>query len=141
MAAYFVGGMLTLLHPRQEVFPVFSWFLFSLAPQRQTRYAILLHEVRGQVLERARLYSEADGLVSDPHNVVVDILIQDFGASEVDGQAAKQREFRRLMEANYLPPRTRYELVKITFDPLARLKNGTYEVQSLRMFSTTESSP
>jgi hypothetical protein len=135
LAAYFAGGLLTLLHPHQEVFPVYSWFLFSLVPQQQTRYALLLREIRGKILEKPLYYEEADGLVPAPHSVTAYELVQQFGAATQSHDEEQQQRLRRVLESNSLPPRTRYDLMEITFDPLTRWRTGEHRAERLSTFA------
>lgn len=106
LALYFVVGLGTLLLPAREVFPFYSWFLFALVPQNGTaHYDLILYEVNGQPVDPPRRYQDADGLVRSPHNVTVYRLIQRIGATQ-DAQA------RELLEKAWLPPKTRYEIIK-----------------------------
>jgi hypothetical protein len=141
LAAYFVGGLLTLLLPEREVFPVYSWFLFPLVPRAETQYALLLHEVSGQRVEPPCLYQDAEGRIPRPHSVTVFQLTQKFGAAFEHGQADQAR-YCELLEKNWLPARTRYELVKVNADPIARWKNGRFEItQRLEMFTSAGATP
>src|SRR5271154_5944071 len=87
LAAYFLGGLLTLLHPAMEVFPVYSWFLFALTPQAGPQYGLLLREVNGRAVEPPRLYQDADGLIVSPHAVTVFSLVQQLGGAVEHGQS------------------------------------------------------
>jgi hypothetical protein len=135
------GGLLTLFHPAREVFPVYSWFLFSLVPQHQTRYALLLREVRGESLDQPRYYEEADGLVPAPHSVIMYELVQQFGGAVESHQNEQAQRLQKLLESNFLPPATRYDLVKTTFDPLTRWKTGQQQVEHLNTFATPGGQP
>jgi len=131
LAGYFLSGLLTLLLPRQEVFPVYSWFLFPLAPGRETRYALRLQQVRGQSLDPPLLYQDAGDFVADPHSVTVDELVQQLGRAEQAGRWEESRRIRLLLEKDHLPRPCRYELVTITFDPLVRWRTGQCEIKPL----------
>jgi hypothetical protein len=127
LAAYFVGGLLTLALPQREVFPVYSWFLFSLVPQSGSQYGLLLKEVDGQELAPPVLYQDAEGWIETPHSVTVFKLVQQLGAAlEHDGPDAQR--FRELLENEWLLPQTRYEIVTINVDPIARWKTGEYAI-------------
>ena len=106
LAIYFVAGIGTLLLPAREIFPFYSWFLFALVPQNSTtHYDLILHEVNGRHLDPPVRYQEADGLVPSPHSVTVYRLTQRLGATQ-DAHA------RELLEKDWLPPGTRYEIVR-----------------------------
>jgi hypothetical protein len=141
LAAYFVGGLLTLLLPQREIFPVYSWFLFSLVPQSGPQYGLMLTEVGGKKLVSPRLYQQAETWIDAPHSETAFSLVQQFGAA-VEHHDANAKRFRDLLEHNWLPPRTHYELVVINADPIARWKRGEYEVtQHLEAFITPEAKP
>ncbi len=146
LAAYFAGGLLTLLRTgrdmnEREVYPVFSWFLFALVRQPEAQYGLLLHEVNGRSVEPPCLYQDAEGRISQPHNVIVFQLTQKFGAA-VERHEPEQQKYRELLEKNWLPSRKRYELVKVNADPVARWKNGSYAVtQRLNTFTSAGATP
>jgi hypothetical protein len=106
LAVYFIVGLGTLLLPVREIFPFYNWFLFALVPQETTtHYELILYEVNGQPLDPPRRYQEAEGLVPSPHNVTVYRLTQKIGATNDAGS-------RELLEKDWLPPKTRYEIIK-----------------------------
>jgi hypothetical protein len=136
LAAYFAGGLLTLMRPDMEVFPVYSWFLFALVPQSGPQYGLLLHEVNGRSIEPPRLYQEAADWVPASHSVTVFKLTQELGVA-AERNLPEQSRYRELLEKNWLPPQTRYELVKLNADPVARWKTGQYEItQRFGMFTS-----
>jgi hypothetical protein len=141
LAGYFALGLLTLLLPRREVFPVYSWCLFALVPGQESRYALRLQEVRGQKFAEPVLYQEADSLVADPHSVTVRELVQQFGLAVEKGRVRQQLRIRRLMEKDHLPSLCRYELVIITYDPLIRWRTGRYEVRLLAQYASPGETP
>src|SRR5271154_5396970 len=116
LTGYFALGLATVLHPRQEVFPVYSWFLFPLVPGQETRYALRLQEAHGQKLAGPLLYQDAEDLVANPHSVTVDELVQQLGRAAKQGRAEEQQRLRQVLEKNHLPSPCRYELVAIIFD-------------------------
>jgi hypothetical protein len=141
LAGYFALGLATVLHPRQEVFPVYSWFLFPLVPGEQTRYTLRLQETHGQRLTAPLLYQDAEGIVTNPHSVTVDELVQQLGLAVQKGRADEQQRLRQVLEKNYLPLPCQYELVAITFDPLVRWHTGRYEVKLLAQYLSSGETP
>ena len=141
LAAYFAGGLLTLLLPEREIFPVYSWFLFALVPQNETQYAIVLHHVGNQELTPERLFQEADGIIAQPHSVAAFQLMQKFGAA-FERKSPDATRLRQQLEGTFLQRATRYELVKINSDPVARWKSGSYEIiRTLQTFTSGEATP
>jgi hypothetical protein len=141
LAVYFVVGLLTEIYPGREVFPFFSWFLFTLAPQAGEQYALVLREVNGTMIDPPRLYQETDDLVPNVQSDKMAELIQRLGAAIEQGETAKERQFRELLEANYLFPNTRYDIMRIDFDPLVRWRTGRYTIKPLKTSAAREASP
>ena len=141
LAGYFALGLLTLLLPQRELFPLYSWFLFALVPGQESQYALRLQEVSGRKLAEPVLYQDAEGLVADPHNVTVRELVQQFGLAVEKGQVQEQLSIRRVMEKDHLPSPCHYELVIITYDPLARWRTGRYEVRPLAQYASPGEPP
>jgi hypothetical protein len=129
LVGYFVLGLGTAMLPQQEVFPLYSWFLFPSVPGRQTRYALRLEEPQGPLL-----YQEAEGFVANPHSVTVDELVQQLGLAVKQGRVNEQQRIRQVLEKNHLPSSCRYELVTITFDPLIRWRTGRCEVEPIAQY-------
>jgi hypothetical protein len=141
LTSYFVLGLATARLPQQEVFPVYSWFLFPLVPGQQTRYALRLLDVPGQKFAAPLLYQDAEGFVTNPHSVTVDELVQQLGLVVKTRKADEQQRLRRVLEGNYLPSQCHYELVTIVFDPLVRWHTGRYEVRSIAQYQSSGETP
>jgi hypothetical protein len=137
LAGYFVLGLATVMLPQQEVFPVYSWFLFPLVPGQQTRYALRLREARGQKFATPLLYQDAEGFVVNPHSVTVDELVQQLGRAVEQGRTNEQQHICQVLERNHLPPQCQYELVTIIFDPLVRWRTGQYEVRPIAQYQSS----
>jgi hypothetical protein len=141
LAGYFVLGLATAMLPQQEVFPVYSWFLFPLVPGQQTRYALRLREARGQKFAAPLLYQDAEGFVANPHSVTVDELVQQLGLAVKTERADEQQRLRQVLEKNYLPSQCQYELVAIVFDPLVRWRTGQYEIRPIAQYQSSGETP
>ena len=141
LAGYFALGLLTLLLPRREIFPLYSWFLFALVPGQESQYAVRLQEVSGRKLAEPVLYQDADNLVADPHSVTVRELVQQFGLAVEKGRVREQLRIRRMMEKDHLPSSCRYELVIVTYDPLIRWRTGRYDVRPLAQYASGGETP
>jgi hypothetical protein len=141
LAGYFVLGLATAILPQQEVFPVYSWFLFPLVPGQQTRYALRLLETPGQKFATPLLYQDAEGLVANPHSVTVDELVQQLGLAVKTGKTDEQQRLRQVLEKNHLPSQCQYELVTIVFDPLGRWRTKQYEIRSIAQYRSSGETP
>ncbi|HZV36729.1 MAG TPA: hypothetical protein VFB72_19285 [Verrucomicrobiae bacterium] len=138
LSAYFAMGLLMLLRPDMEIFPVFSWFLFARVPQSGAQFGLLLHQVNSRKIEPPRLYQEAGDLVPTAHSVTVYKLAQELGAA-IEKNSPETTRCRDLLEKDWLPPQSSYELVKLNSDPVTRWKTGKYEIiQRLGTFTNAD---
>lgn len=140
--ACFCGGLATELIPGgREVFPVFSWFLFTKTPNVRAQFGLLVREAGGREVKPARLYEEADGFVAAPRAIAAQALIQEIGKAWKQGNESEVSRLRRLLEATYLPTPARYDLVWVRYDPIKRWKTGAFEITPVRSFPGGEASP
>ena len=59
LTGYFVAGMWLAYTRRNEVFPVFSWFLFTRVPTAKMRYKVMVYESDGRVLQDPVFFERA----------------------------------------------------------------------------------
>lgn len=127
LAVELVAGLGGLLTPRGEVFPFASWFLFVLVPNRTVEYDLEFRAVDDRPLAkpvRFSLSGQGVGRVFAPHSVTSFQTIQALGRALDQGDQASARDLRRQIDAFCGPGRLQYDLVKITYDPVARYDTG-----------------
>lgn len=132
---YFIGGLLSTLTPRHEVFPVFSWFLFPLTPNLESKFALRLHQVAGELLEPPRYYEKAEGIVNEPKSIRVYQMVQDLGVAEKRNDSEEIKRLRSILENNYLHTPCRYELLVVTYDPVKRWKTGLMHEETVSTYN------
>ena len=132
----FAGGLLTLLVPRQEIYPIYSWFLFALTPNAKTRYALRILEYRNQPLNPPLFYDEAGSLVPKPQSVTLVKIAQYWGRAVEQGDRDAENKNRALFESNFLPGASRYALVRVHYDPVERWKTGVAQMETVRLYQT-----
>jgi hypothetical protein len=132
LAALLVIGYAALPLPGNELFPFYSWSMFSKVPSEQNAYVVVIHEVGGKPLSPAKEFQEASGLVNSPQSVVAHQVIQKLGLAYRKGNAKEQTEVRKLFEKNYLSIGTRYELASMNYDPLTRWKSGGRRLEPMQ---------
>ncbi len=130
------GGLGVLLVPGQEIFPLFSWFLFPLTPEAGVRYELQILEFRGQAYAVAMAPIAIPGAVDPAQMPTVVALGHRLGLALAVGDEAEVRRLRGLLEGGLLPGVGRYALVAVTYDPIARLRTGTGQVLRMREFKT-----
>lgn len=133
---YCAFGFLT--HSRfggREIFPVFSWALYSEAPAVEVQYAARLLEIDGRVLSPPVELLTTRAFHAGPDYWLDAGTVAAFGRALDEGDTARAGPLRDLVEGNVLPGRkTRYEMVRRVYDPLARRATGSYSESSLGIF-------
>jgi hypothetical protein len=137
----FVGGLLTLLVPRQEIYPIYSWFLFALTPNAKTRYALQILEYQNQLLDPPLFYEEAGYLVPKPRSITLVKIAQFWGRAVEQGDETAENKNRALFESNFLPGASRYALMRVHYDPIARWKTGAVHMETVRLYRAEGARP
>jgi hypothetical protein len=132
-----VGGLAVLGAPGQEVFPLYSWFLFALTPEQvRTRTEVRLLELDGRSPGPAVALETDRELVSVVQAPTVVRLARDLGRACAAGDEAEVRRLRQTLEDNFIHRPARYELVEVSYRPIERLHCGTEQTRSVRQFDT-----
>lgn len=132
LAALVVGtfalGMVSAVRPGGEIFPFASWFLFSLVPQRVTSYEIRVHSWGERKFDPPKSLIDVDSLVRSPQSSLVYQLVQRFGRAVEAGDAAESDRAWSLLQARFSSSDgLRYDLVKLTYDPMERARGERVE--------------
>jgi hypothetical protein len=130
---YCLGGLIALLAPAYEVFPVFSWFLFPLTPGDEIHYELRVHEYGGMPIVPPCLYQEGEGTFVGAHSIELFELIQALGRATDSEDILAQKKVILLLE-NYLKVPYCVELVKVSYSPVERWKTGSAHITSLQIF-------
>lgn len=133
LAAYAIGGLATeVLLPGREksAIPLFSWFLFDEVPNAMQSYDIEVLKYDEREFDPPLNWSAADGVASPKGRE----LIQRIGRRWEHGDTAGANALRRAFERAFLPPGTQYRLVRLTYDPLARWRDGALSTAPLQSF-------
>ena len=115
-----------------ELFPFYSWSMFSLVPGVKVGYTVFIRELNGQTYSPAVEFCHADGLPIQVHSVVVYRNIQNLGMAFDSGNFKEFEELRDYFEKNYLPPLTRYALYRTKYDPLQQWRTGERQLTLLQ---------
>lgn len=135
---YLAAGLVTELLPppvARELFPLSSWFLFKRVPYQVRGYEIRIRELQGRALDPPVAFNAADGLVRMPHSTAPYKIIQQLGESIRRGRRDEAMRQRQLLERNFLPPATRYEIVELIYAPVERWRDGRVETIPLAEFT------
>lgn len=125
LAACVAVGLLGALTKRREIFPLYSWFLFSLVPTRTVAFDVLVREAGGRAYDPPVSYRRVTESFRNPHSIVAYRAVQDLGRAVETGQETDAARLRRSFEARFKAWPVRYDLVKVASDnPLEHWKNG-----------------
>ena len=140
LAFYGVAGFLT--HSRfsgREIFPLFSWGLYSDASTTDVQYTARLIAIDGRPLDAPVDLDELPEFHRGPDYWRDAGVVASFGEALDAGDAAETRALRKLFEANVLTAaRARYEMVKRTYAPLERRASGTFTETTLGVFDKND---
>ena len=139
LIAYSIVGIILQLFVsgRNEIFPVFSWALFSRVPNKIIEYNIVITSVDGQPLHTVLTYNKASEWFTKSNSINAYYVIQTLGRAVYSGDANQVKEVRKYFEPLYLGDvnTVEYELIKLTIDPLKLKKYGLVEnIQNLASF-------
>lgn len=115
----FVGIGSQFFNGRHELFPFYSWFLFSLVPQPDAAiFELFIHEApAGRVLDPPVASRKAnEGLIRSPHSVDLFRTVQELGRAAQAHDVAACDRLRAAVERRFrVAGPVRYEIVRQTF--------------------------
>jgi hypothetical protein len=137
---FFVGVASQKLMPGvDEIIPLFGWSLFSKVPNEDSRYTLLIHRHKKQILEPPVSFLHAPDTIVIGNRYVGRKIIQRLGRAVERGETARVEDLRRLLEENYLSGRVRYELIFERYDPMRKWRTGAnLEERRLGQFTSGE---
>lgn len=135
---YFSVGMASFLTAKKEIFPFFSWSLFSVVPNPSPHYEIIIHQHNGKKLASPKSLYEAPSSIVNRSSAGAKFVIRDLGKAYLEDNKEEVIRLRTLLEKNFLKGNIKYELVSQVYDPIKRWKNGETQTNSLGFFITGE---
>lgn len=125
LAACVVIGLAGSLTARREIFPLYSWFLFSLVPTRTVAFDLLVRQAGERLYDPPVSYRQAGEVFRTPHSIITYRALQDLGHAVERGDEEGTIRLRRVLEARFTAWPLRYDLVKVSSDnPLEHWKTG-----------------
>jgi hypothetical protein len=127
----------TFRHER-EVFPLFSWSLYSTVPREEADYGVRVLTVGGQALDPPLFFEDARSFFPYVNQSQLMMTVQLLGRALDSGNAEAVKRYRRLVERHHLRGRgvVHYEIVRRAFNTLARWATGKFRVvRSVGTFS------
>lgn len=134
LSSYFLIGIGSHFLLHREVFPIFSWFLFSRTPNQVTRFTIIIFKHNDNILDPPVLFNEAPQSIASSRDINANITINNFGFAYVQNHRERIDEKQKLVEDAYLNGEVEYGLVRETYDPYEKYKFGLVEREVLAIF-------
>lgn len=136
---YPIIALSTIGLPQRELFPFFSWELFSYIPADTiTSYGIRFSSANSAPLEQPIYFEEAKHLTPHADSVDAFVTIQTLGNAIAQNEPEKITATRHLMQSTYFGDLTaaEYEIVRRRFDLLERWQHNRYlEEEALATFT------
>ena len=116
VGSFAIGGPRT--HPSKELFPFFTWSLFSWVPDTRHLYVVEVMRIDGNALLPPKDLREIAAF--DGESTLAYKATQELGRSR-----GRNESLRQTFEARYLKNRdVEYRLVRKTYNPLERWRSG-----------------
>jgi hypothetical protein len=117
-----------VLRSQGELFPIYTWALFSRVPNEQREFALRIRAVGCKVLESPLYFQDAGQWFRQAESISAYVSIQKLGSAVLANDIVEIDKVRRLLESVYLrgPEGVRYEVVERKFNPMDRWKYGTF---------------
>jgi hypothetical protein len=141
LIAYALGAIAVKLGARRdrELYPLFSWSLFSMVEAEPTEYAVRLVSVGTGAVPAGRFLDQAFEAFT-PVRMPAEawLVTQKLGDALASGDAADLARWRRVLESNFLTGHgpVRYEIVRCHYVTLERAATGAIRsVQTVATFT------
>lgn len=128
LALYLVIGYGFKLTQDREIFPIFSWSLFTNVPNQINDYGIRIVAIDGQELDTPFYYEEGKDTFIDYDSAQAYFNFRDFGRALTAGNTERVEEIRGYLESLYLEEagQIRYEVVARSWDAVDRWNGGGF---------------
>ena len=130
---------LRLVFDTKEIFPIFSWSLFSVIPTSPHEdIGVLVTEIDGNPLNPYADFMTAKNLFSQAGSIEAYYVIQRLGKAVLAQDDQTENSSRRLLEGQYVDgfkSNLKYRIVKRRYDPIERWKNGSFQFEPLKEYS------
>jgi len=131
----------TFIRGTNEIFPIYSWSLFSRIPNNVHDFGLRILTVGDVKLNPTLYFQEADQWLPKASSITAYVNIQKLGKAILSEDAARVEDIRRVFEPLYLGGvgSVHYEVVRRSYNPLDRWKHRRFKsVRSLAFFESSE---
>lgn len=120
-----------------EVFPIFAWDLFAFVDNSKTEYTIEIVKFNRLLLDKPVLFTKSESLGLPSDSISARTQIQNFARAYLRRSSDFDRH-RNLLESAYLEKVQEYRLVKQTYNPVRKYKNGEQQIEIIATFNTND---
>ena len=138
LVALVLIGYAAIPLPGNEIFPFYSWTMFSLTPTMGDQFVVAIVHIHGDDLATPLDFQQAGGLVTNSQSIVAYRDIQNMGRALLAHDTEALDSIRHLFERNYLPPGTRYQLWRTHYDPLVHWRSRETDRELLQEWTRNE---
>ena len=138
LISYFLMGIGMQLSFGRELFPIFSWFLFSRTPNRAVNFTIIIYTHNGRELTPPISFHKAPKSIADSESINANSVIKKLGNSVLQGSESQIIKNRKILERNYMYGNIEYALIKETYDPIQKWKYNEADQEVLSRFESGE---
>jgi hypothetical protein len=121
----------------REVFPIFSWSLFSQVQSSRSDFAVLITQIGNRTFEPPIELKNADQWFPRGGHIRSYITIQNMGNAFLRRDRRTLEISRRILESNYMngpAEPVKYLLISRRYDPIERWHDGRYQQRNLATF-------
>lgn len=130
---FFTAGILVNLHPKNEVYPLFSWDLFSKVPNNETSYFLRITNFRGKEKDVILIGPKVEEYINIEYLYDYYWLVQRLGRNIEEGEG---KDVKQKVDELFKGPAS-YDLVKIEYDPYLFVTEGEYiNLEVIERFSS-----
>jgi len=126
---------------KREIFPLFTWSLFSTTPSSQKMdIGLYVTEIDGERIDPSLDFMVSRSRFNYAGDITAYHVIQKLGHAINRKNEEREQSFRGLVEKKYLKSAQSdisYQIVQRTYDPVERWKKGTVMIRILKEFSTS----
>lgn len=126
--------------PTGELYPFFSWFVFTIVPSEfETEYTIRILEYDDKQMHPPVFFKDAYEEYFKKYLGIprYNYMIQTLGESIEAGRAAEIQQRREALEKFFPPQHVVYEIVEVRFNTFKYWESGEFiEVESIAVFTS-----
>jgi hypothetical protein len=127
----------------QDVYPLFSWSLFSIIPNPDHRYTMEILEAGGTRYDPPLRFSQSSALFAGIQHSPTEYTprVERLGQALANGHTKAAAQARQELNALFGTRAFRYRILLVYADPLEYWRNGSYRtVRTLGEFSSEDPS-